>query len=649
VSNSIYGIGLSGLAAAQAGLATAGHNIANVNTPGFSRQEVLLATRTAMFSGSGFIGQGVDVDTVRRVYDRFLAVQAWRSQSEASQLDAYATALAGLDRLLGEPAHGLAPAMDEFFAGVNAVAAHPSDVPARQALLATAGSLASRFGQLAEELESMRTAANARVAGSVASINGIAGQIADTNRRIAEARAHGESAPAPNDLMDERDALVTRLNELTGARVVTQEDGSYNVFLANGQALVVGQQAYRLAAVPDPLDPRNLQIGIASGTSVVGFRASELAGGELGGVLAYRDTALASAQNALGRIALVLGEAFNAQHRLGVDLRGQPGSAFFRVGAPSVQNALGNVGNATLATAITDPSALTTSDYRLSFDGSQYTLTRLADNVQQSFATLPATIDGFAVALASGAPAAGDGFLVQPTRYAARDLAVALSDPARIAAAAPIRTAAILANAGNATISAGSIDASYLAAPLGAPVTLAYAGGTGMLTGFPATSGVSVTVGATTTTYAPGLPVPYTPGATYAFGGIRFTLDGAPADGDRFTIEPNVGGAGDNRNARALAALAGRGLLDGGTATLASAYGELVTTIGADAQAAGLEHATQAGLLAQAREAQQSVSGVNLDEEAANLQRYQQAYQAAGRVIAIANSMFETVLDIARS
>jgi len=648
MANSIYGIGLSGLAAAQAGLSTAGHNIANVNTPGFNRQEVLLQNRMALFTGAGYLGQGVDVAAVRRVYSDFLVVQLRQTQADASHIDAYHTQLAQLDNMLGDPANGLSPALADFFDSVNGVAAHPADIPSRQAMLSSSNALVSRFHQLADELDGMRTAANTRIAGTVTSINGLAGQIADANRRIADATAGGGAAVIPNDLLDHRDSLVQQLNELTSARVVAQKDGSYNVFLANGQALVVGQIPYTLTAASDPADPQNLRVGLATGGAVVGFQSSDLEGGALGGVLAYRDTLLADAQNQLGRIAVVLAQAFNEQHALGVSLTGQQGADYFRVPTASVQNALGNTGNATLAVGVASANGLTASDYQMQFDGTNYTLTRLSDSVQRVFASLPQIVDGLTFGLATGSPAAGDSFFIQPTRFAARDIAVAISNPAGIAAAAPIRTGASVGNAGSATISAGSIDASYLATPLAAPVTITYASGTASLSGFPPAQPVSVTVGGTTTVYPAGASVPYADGATIAFGGVKLTLSGAPADGDTFTVGPNTGGVGDNRNAQLLGGIADRNLIGNASMTIAGAYGKLTTYVGTAANAAGAENDAQAHLLTQAQQAQQSVSGVNLDEEAANLQRFQQAYQAAGRVIAIANTMFDTILNIAR-
>jgi flagellar hook-associated protein 1 FlgK len=389
-----------------------------------------------------------------------------------------------------------------------------------------------------------------------------------------------------------------------------------------------------------PTTPGDGAVGLNTAGGFVPFRTEDITGGALGGLMRFRDGELGAAENALGRIALVAADAVNEQHRLGQDLTGVLGGDFFSVPAP---RAVTLVGSATITATIADPGALSTSDYRLAYDGANYRLTRLADGTSQSFATMPQTVDGLTIDIAGVPPAAGDLFLIQPTRSAARDLRLAVKDPAAIAAAAPIRTAAASANTGTGRISAGAINPSYLATPLAAPVSFTFASPP---TTFSTSGAVDVTVGTTTTTYAAGAAIPYVAGATVAFGGLSFTLEGAPAGGDVFTVRANTGGAGDNRNALLLGALSTANLVAGGTATLHGAYGQAVSVIGNATREAGIESSAQSRLLQQALDTQASVSGVNLDEEAANLQRYQQAYQAAGKVMAIAASLFQTVLGI---
>jgi flagellar hook-associated protein 1 FlgK len=646
---SIYSIGLSALAAAKAGLATTGHNIANVNTPGFSRQETLFGPGVPQFIGGHFFGRGVDVVAVRRIYSDFLAAQVLTTKAGASELSALTTELTQLDNLFGDPASGLSPALNDFFSGVNAVSAHPSSIPSRQAMLSSANALVARFRQIDSQLEGFRKATEDQVRGSVTAINGYVREIASLNQKITEVAFSAASGQPPSDLLDRRDHLVQKLNDLIGARAVQQDDGTYNVFLASGQALVVGKDAFTMQAVPDTSDPRKLQIALSLGGAGAPLRlaSSDLVGGKLAGILEYRDGALANAQNELGRIAVVLGDAFNRQHRLGVDLAGQPGGDMFSVPSPTWVGASTNTGSAALAVSVADPSALTASDYSLRYDGANWTVTRLSDASVQTFATLPQTVDGVTFAVSGGAPAAGDSFLVQPTRYAARDVAMLIGDPAKVAAAAPILASATVANAGSGTITPGAVNAAYLSSPLASPLTLTYNAGANTLTGFPPAQPVTVTVGGVSTTYPPATPVPYTAGALISFGGIEITIAGAPANGDTFTVAPSAGGVGDNRNAQLLAALADANLVTG-TTTLAGALGQLTANVGAMTHEASIGSQAQAALLQQTERAFQSVSGVNLDEEAANLQRFQQAYQAAGEVMRIAGSLFDTILEIGR-
>ncbi len=647
MSTSIYGIGLSGLAAAQAGLLTAGHNISNVSTPGYNRQEALFAARPGLFTGSGYFGQGVDVESVRRVYSDFAASRVLQSQAASTEVDAKSTSLSQLDDLFGDGTAGLNVAMDGFFASVNAVSVNPADTPSRQQLLSSARSLVSRFQSYSQQIDTLRGAANQQITNTVDSVNGYAVQLAKLNQRIASLGTADNTDP-PNDLLDQRDQLVSQINAQIGVTPVTQSDGSFNLFLSNGQALVVGTNAQTLVALRGVDDPQNLQIGITTGSGVVRFAPGDLQGGALSGVLSYRDTTLNNAQNELGRVAVVLGDAFNAQHQLGVDLRGNAGGAFFSVGTPGVQPATSNTGSAVLTAQIGNANALTASDYELRYDGSNYSLTRLTDGTTTSYATLPQTVDGVTISIGSGTMSAGDRFRISPTQNGASSLAVAITDPAAVAAATPIRTASGSTNTGTGALGAATVTAGYPAAPLAAPVTLTYNAGSNTLSGFPATAAVTVTVNGASTIYPPATPVPFTAGAVVSFNNMQVTLSGAPGNGDTFTIAINTGGTGDNRNAQLLAALAESKLV-GGTATFDGAYGQLVARVGTDANQANIESTAQTAILAQAQSAQQSISGVNLDEEAANLQRFQQMYQASSKVMAIASTLFNSVLDIMNS
>ncbi|MBI2224786.1 MAG: flagellar hook-associated protein FlgK [Betaproteobacteria bacterium] len=640
MGNGIFGIGISGLNAAQAGLLTTGHNISNAATPGYNRQQTVQSSNSPQLTGSGYLGQGVQVSTVRRVYSQFLAGQVSQAQTQSSQLESYYSQIRLLNNMLGDPSAGLSPTLQSFFNGLQDVAANPASVPSRQALLGSAQSLATRFQELNQRFTEFRDGVNSQIAGSVTEINSLAQQIANLNQSIALTGDANSRQPA-NDLLDQRDALVAELGRVINIAVVRQSDGTFNVFIGNGQALVLGALTLTLKTMASSADPAKTVVGFVAAGNTIPIPESTLQGGSLGGALAFRSGTLDSAQNALGRVAIGLAQTFNDQHRLGQDLSGAIGGNFFSTAVPGVISVAGNNPASSIAASISDSGALTTSDYQFGFDGTNYTLTRLSDNTSVSSAVLPSgaaplSLDGISITAAT--INAGESFVIQPTRNGARDITVTINDTGKIAAAAPIRTAAALTNSGSATISAGTVNSPPpVDIDLQQPVTIAFH--------VPYDGQFDVTgAGA-------GLPAnnqAYTAGADISFHGWTVQISGSPAAGDTFTIGPNSNGASDNRNALLLGSLQIQNTLADGTATYQSAYGQLVSQVGNKTRELEVTSKAQANLVAQTEQAQQSLSGVNLDEEAANLLRYQQAYQAAGKVIQIANMLFDTLLDLDR-
>jgi len=635
MSIGILSSGLSALNAAQTGLLTTGHNISNAATPGFHRQEMVQQARTAQLTGAGFIGQGVDVSTVKRVYDDFLTRQVTQAQAQAGALDAYYAQIKQLDDMLGDTGSGLAPALQSFFSALDDVAANPGAVPSRQALLSAGEALATRFQTLDQRFADIRTGVNSEISTSVSHINSISQQIARLNESIVIAQNQASGQPA-NDLLDQRDQLVSELNKEIGATVVKQSDGSYNVFLGTGQPVVIGAKALSLTAINAADDPGRTTVAVVTETGIAAMPESSLQGGALGGYVAFRREALDPGQNTLGRLAVGIAQTFNDQHRLGQDLHGALGADFFDVPTPTVIAKGTNNPASSISASITDAGALTASDYRFTYDGVNYTITRLSDGATSSTATAPGaltpfTVDGVSVTAAT--LNAGESFLIEPTRNGGRDIALAIADTADIAAAAPIRTAAALANTGTATISAGTVNAP-LNANLRHNVTITFQSPTQLRIDDAAT-GASVIQA-------------YTAGADIQFNGWTVQITGTAVAGDSFSIRPNDNASGDNRNALLLAQLrAARPLLNG-TASYLSAYGQVVSDIGNKTRELQVTSEAQNALVAQTQESQQALSGVNLDEEASNLLRYQQAYQAAGRIVQIAGKLFDTLLDVAR-
>lgn len=628
MASALLGIATGALNAARTGLQTTSHNISNANTAGYSRQGIVQTTNSPLFTGAGFVGQGVNVSTVQRQYSSFLETQVQVSQTRLSQMQTWHGQLGQIDNLLADPTAGLTPAMNDFFAGVETLSQHPADTAARQSLISSAAALSARFQSLDNRFAQMLQDSNGRIAASVDVINGYTSQIADLNDRIRLASSN--ALQPPNDLLDERDRLIRGLNEEIQATAVPQSDGSVNIFFGNGQPGVVGSKAFTLVANRDPANPETTTVGLQTAGGVVQFRADDIAGGNLAGLMSFRDQSLNQATNALGRIALGLARTFNDQHAAGMDLTGALGGAFFNAAQPQVLSYSTNAGGATMSASVANLGALTDSDYRVQFDGTNYTITRTSDDSVQTFATLPQTLDGVTFSIA-GAPAAGDSFLVQPTRNGARDFSVLISDLSRIAAATPVRTASAKANIGT-----GTIGAAQVALPpdpnLTQTVTLTFnAGGTFNVAG----TGTGNPTG-----------VAYTPGGNITYNGWTVRIEGTPQPGDTFTISLNSGGNGDNGNALQLGKVQTLKTLMGGSATFGDGYATLVSGVGNKTRELAAGAASQQLLVDNATAARESMSGVNLDEEAASLLRYQQAYQAAGRVIQIADEMFSTILSI---
>ena len=648
---SLFSIGLTGLNAAQAGLSTTSHNISNAGTTGYSRQRIEQSTNPAMFTGAGFFGEGTKVDTVKRAYNSFLTNQVLAADTKFNEYDTFSTEISQIDNMLADPTVGLSPALQDFFGGIQEVAANPASVPARQSMLSTAESLVSRMHNLSDRLDEIRAGVEGQIKETVSQISTYAKNIAEVNNKITIAQQAGSAQPA-NDLLDRRDQLVKELNTLVRVSTSIDTDGAMSVFIGNGQPLVIGSTPTRLEAQPSIADQSRLAVNILTQSgAAIEIPESLLGGGKLGGLLNMRATALDSTQNQLGLLAVGISTAFNAQHKLGQDLNGNLGTDFFTIPSVSVQRYT-NATTTTPDVQYGDVSKLVGEDYRLTFTDTTggYALTRVSDGRSVMAAEVGLTITPPATSWV------GDSFLIQPTRQAASTLNLALSDTRMIAAGAPIAAAAAVSNLGTGSITAPVVASTtdIKAGAFGtsaAPVKLTYAAGT--LTGFPATLPVTYTLlGSGPVTLPAGAAVPYQSGMTIAVGGISFAISGALRDQDSFTLGPNAAGVSDSRNAIALGQVQTTKLLlsaDGQpSATLQSVYSQLVSSVGNKSREAQVNRDAQESLVSQATEAQQSVAGVNLDEEAANLIRYQQAYQASSKVMTIASKLFDEVLALGR-
>jgi flagellar hook-associated protein 1 FlgK len=634
----LLNVGTSALLSIQQAISTTGHNISNVNTEGYSRQRVNFDTLPAQFNGGNFIGSGVTADSIERYYDQFLTSEVRSRTSAQMGFQTSYNLSSRLDNLLADPAVGLAPVLDSFFSAVQDVANNPGSLPERQVLVGQAQVLADRFHYLDSNFRNIDAELNGRIGAMVTDINALSESIADINKQVVQSSARAGGQP-PNDLLDARNQLLLELSEKINVTTVEQSDGSVNVMIGNGQSLVVGFTSEQLQTAANPSDGTQLIVGAASASGTITDMGRFLSGGELGAVINFREQTLDPARNQLGLLATGIAATFNEQHQLGMDLNGQPGGDFFLPLEATFSANPGNSGLSSMTVAISDASALTGDDYSLRFDSSQWTLTNLTTKVAQTGAG-PFVIDGLTVDVA-GAPVNGDTFSIQPTRQGATLFAVVLNDAADVAAASPLRAQESFTNIGSSAIEDLAVTNSA-ALPLAGPVTLTFN---------PDAMGVGVP-GFDVTGIAGG-PLAYDPavdgnGKAFTLGGFEFNLSGAPESGDELVIENNTNGSGDNRNALALAGLQISPELRGGTASYQDTYSGIVADIAVQTRQAESNNATESVLLQQAVSYRDSVSGVNLDEEAANLIRFQQAYQAAAQMIAVADQVFQSLLNATR-
>ncbi|AVG38966.1 flagellar hook-associated protein FlgK [Achromobacter insolitus] len=444
----MYKLALGGLNAAQAGLATTSHNINNATTVGYNRQRVMVSTAGAQATSNGYIGRGVQVDTVVRSYDSFLYKQLVGAQGSGAQLQAQFDQVSQINNLFADRTVGIAPGLTNFFTSMNTVASKPADPAARQDLLGKANSLATQIRSAYSEMQNQRLGLNAQITTTVDQVNSYLTRIDDLNQQISLAVGKAGGSP-PNDLLDQRDQAVMELNQLVG--ITTYEQGDkISISLANGgQALLSGNSIYPLQAVSSSSDTSRTVVAYTlpagSGKTVaVELNDAEVTGGKLGGLLQFRASSLDVMQNQLGQMAVGLALSFNEQHKQGLDQSGKPGTDFFGISSPQGVPNAGNKSNAQISGQFTDLNNINAKDYEISFDGSNYRVLRLPEGTQvyngpATGAPPSATLDlqaEMGVTLTIDAPPqAGDKWSLSPTRDAARDLQVLITDPDKIAAA----------------------------------------------------------------------------------------------------------------------------------------------------------------------------------------------------------------------
>ncbi|MDZ3993210.1 flagellar hook-associated protein FlgK [Pseudomonas sp. Teo4] len=677
---SLINIGMSGLSTSMAGLHTTGNNIANADVAGYSRQQNVQRSRGSLQEGQVFMGTGTTLADVRRVYNAFLDAQLQTATSLNSDSTAYLNQVTPLNNLLSDSNTGITGALTNFFSALQSAANKPTEDASRQLLLSNADALANRFNSLAAQFKEQNSNINGSLSSMTARINELTSSIAQYNDQISKVSA---ASGQPNDLLDQRNEAVRQLNELVGVQAV-ERDGNIDVYLKNGQSLVLGKTTNKMSAEPSATDPSQYAIKLDRGSTTMDVTSS-VTGGEMGGLLRYRSETLAPAMNELGRIALVVSQQINSQLGQGIDKNGEFGAALFNdlnsdkaMSARSIAK-VGNAGSASLSVAIRDTGKLSTSDYQVTFVGptaDKYQVKKLPDGTDMgTYSTNDdpaAVIDGFSIDLKSGTAAVGDSFKITPTRNASAEIDVVLTDAKRLALAAPLTATSGSGNTGTGVITqpvlTSVLDIADPAQRLelqtgikySTPVRLVFGDETTSPQTYEAFDAKGNSIG--TGTFIPGqnntlkfdVPMvdssgnPITDGSgvqkTFSF---EMDVAGSPKDGDSFTVSLTGAGSSDNRNALSLQELQTKQTVDIGSTkgiSITDAYGKLVESVGAQAKQGQMDSEATGVILTQAAGARDSLSGVQLDEEAGNLVKYQQYYTASSQIIKAAQEIFSTLI-----
>lgn len=666
---SLLNIGMSGLSASHASLVTTGNNISNVDTVGYSRQQTVQNSKSSIQYGNVFIGTGTTLADVRRVYNSYLDAQLQTSTSLNSDAQAYLGQATQVDKLLSDSGTGVTKTLQSFFSAMQTLSGSSNDNAARQALLTNAQGLSSRFNAISQQLKQQGTYINDQLGSMADQVNKLASTVAAYNKKISEVSGSGGT---PNELLDQRNETIRQLNELVGTQV-TETEGRMDIYLGSGQPLVVGDTVNKLRVAVDPADPTRSSVIMDRNGSSIDI-TNVMSGGEMGGLVRYRNDVLTPAVNGLGRIAMVVADQVNKQLGQGLDQSGNFGAALFNdinsaaaISQRSIANANNDPASGNLNVTIKDTSKLAASDYQVTFTSATgYSVRRLSDNTDMgSFdlgTTPPPVIDGFSLSLNAGAVNSGDSFKITPTRSSAADMATVMTDVKRLATSAPLTSTKAQGNTGTGDASQPTLKTSLdiydsaqrlevqNAVKASMPVRMLMTSASAYEV-FDA-KGTSIGTG----NIVPGqnndlsISVPYTDasGAAKTFS-VGMTVSGSPKAGDSFNIAMTAADSTDNRNAQALLALQSKATV-GATATspgvsFTEAYGGLVSTVGSLTKQGQLDATATDTIVTGARNARDSLSGVDLDEEAGNLTKYQQYYTASSQIIKTAQEIFSTLIN----
>lgn len=625
---------VSGLLAFQQALDVTSNNVANVSTPGYNAETANFTEQPGQGTSSGYVGNGVDVQSVTRAYNKLLAQQVNAAQSNYSNFNTLATQASQIDNMLSGSSTGLTASLQSFVNSLQTLSTSPSSTASGQAVLTQAQALVRQLQSYDTQISQASTQVESQISSNVSEINTLAKQIASLNQQIAKVKNAGQS---PNQLMDQRDLLVSKLSQYVTVHSVAQGDGETNVYIGTGQALVVNGTANQLAAMPNAYNASNYDIGLVNGGSTVDI-TSEVSGGSLGGLLAARQQVLDPTRNAIGRLSVALATLVNRQQSSGMDQTGGPGQPMFAVGGVSVADSANNTDSTSVSVTRTSLSQLTADNYYLTYSGSSWQLTDATTGQNVSYtgtgtATDPIQAAGLSIVVSGagtgGSVANGDSFLIQPTAAATSGLSVLLTSPTQIASASLIQGTASSTNTGTAAVNAASVTD---------PTT--WVSGTYSISfTSPTQYVVKDSSGATVTSGT------YTNGSPISFDGQQVTLSGTPAGGDTFSIGPNSpANTGDNSNLVGLIAALSSASLSSGTASIMGTANALIGQVGILTQQAQANASAQQSAQHAAKTALNNADGVNLDQEAALMVQYQQAYQACAQMIQASGKMFNSLM-----
>jgi flagellar hook-associated protein 1 FlgK len=628
----ILSTSVSGLLAFQRALNVTSNNISNVATPGYSVQNANFTPQPGQATSVGFFGSGVTIESVTRSYDELLAGQVRSSQSGYSSFNTYATQAGQIDNMLSDSSTGLTASLQAFVNALQTVANSPSSTAQRQGLLSQAQALAQQMQNYNSQLSTYGAGIESQMSAAVTQINTLSTGIASLNGQIAAGLA--STGQTPNTLMDQRDLMLDQLSQYVTVSTATQADGSMNVYIGSGQPLVIGSTAQALTAIQNPYNATQHNIGIVTGSSTADV-TSEISGGTLGGLLAVRSQVLQPVQNTLGQFSVGLATLVNQAQQVGLDLTGGAGKPMFAVGPVVTAPGSSNTGAATVAVTRTNLSALTADDYILRQSAGAWQLTdkttgQVVTMTGAGTAASPFVAAGVSIVVGGGAAANGDSFLIQPTAGAAAGLSVLLTSPAQIAVASSIQTTPAAANTGTGAVSASVVSnpATWVAGTYTISFTSA--------TQYQVTDSTNTVIGSGT----------YTSGTPITFNGGSVTLTGPPATGDTFMVgAASSSSVGDNSNAFALIDSLSAANFNGGTTSLSNVANNLVSQVGVLTQQAQSNASAQKSVNQSATDTRNNLSGVSLDEEAAKMVQYQQAYSACAQLIQTSNTMFNSLLS----